>query len=288
MRSAWIAATPALFVLLWSTGFIGAKLGLPYAEPFTFLLLRFAIMAVLLTAAALVLRAPWPRTAAAWYHLAVTGLLVQAAYLGGVFAAIHWGVSAGVSALIVGTQPLLTAVAAGPFLGERIRPRQWLGFLVGIAGVALVVWHKLDLARGDLAGFVSCLVALVGITAGTLYQKRHGGAMDLRTGTAIQFAVSAVPMAALAWTFETMQVRWTGEFVFALGWLVLVLSVGAITLLWLLIRRGAAAKVASLFYLVPPVVAVIAYFLFGETLGPLALAGMALTVVGVALVTRGG
>ncbi|MCB2101884.1 MAG: DMT family transporter [Rhodobacterales bacterium] len=279
--------TPALFVVLWSTGFIGAKLGLPHAEPFTFLFLRFAILAVLLTVVALVLRAPWPADRAAVGRMVVAGLMVHGAYLGGVFAGIHWGVPAGLAALIVGVQPLLTAVAAGPVLGERVTGRQWLGLMIGLAGVVLVLWDKLSLNREHAVGVAFCLFALVGITAGTLYQKRHGAAMDLRTGSAIQFAAAAVPMGLLALAFETRVVEWTGSFIFALAWLVVVLSLGAISLLYILIRRGAASKVASLFYLVPPVTAVIAYFLFGETLGPAAILGMGLAVVGVALVTKG-
>ena len=282
----WIAAMPGVFVLLWSTGFIGAKLGMPHAEPFTFLLLRFAILTVLLTAAGLALRAPWPATWAEAGRVALVGLLVHGAYLGGVFFAISRGVPAGVAALIVGLQPLLTAVGAGPYLGEKVTRRQWLGLVIGLAGVALVVWTKLSLDVGHLTGLVGTGVALVGITVGTLYQKRHGAGMDLRTGAAIQFAAATGPMLLLAVVFETMVVAWTAEFVFALAWLVIVLSVGAMTLLLVMIRRGQASRVASLFYLVPPVTALIAFFLFGETLGPTALAGMLLAVVGVALVVR--
>ncbi len=285
--SSWVAMTPVVFVGLWSTGFIGAKLGMPYAEPFTFLLLRFIIVVGLLTTAALVVRAPWPRTWTEVRHGATAGLLIHGIYLGGVFAAIDRGVPAGIAALIVGLQPLLTAVASGPYLGERISPRQWLGVAIGLVGVTLVVSEKVTLSGGEFGGVGFAVAALLGITVGTLYQKRHGGGMNLFTGSAVQFASAGLFMFVAAVTFETMSVEWTGEFVFALGWLVVVLSLGAITLLYLLIRRGAAAKVASLFYLVPPVTAVMAFVLFGETLGPMAIAGMAAAVVGVALVTRG-
>jgi drug/metabolite transporter (DMT)-like permease len=286
-RTAWIAAMPAVFVVLWSTGFIGAKLGLPYAEPFTFLLVRFVAVIALLTVIAIVFRAPWPATRAEIGHGAVVGVLVHAVYLGGVFAAISRGVPPAVAALIVGLQPLLTAAAAGPFLGERVTARQWLGLLIGLAGVALVVWEKLSFRTEHLAGIAFAVAALIGITVGTLYQKRHVGGMDLRTGAIVQFAAAALVMLPAALLFETMDIVWTGEFVFALGWLVIVLSLGAITLLYIMIRRGAAAKVASLFYLVPPVTAVFAFALFGETLGVLALFGMALAALAVALVTRG-
>ncbi len=281
-----ITLMPVLFVLLWSTGFIGAKLGLPHAEPATFLLLRFLVVITVLVVAALVVGAPWPKSWRAVGKIAIAGVLIHGIYLGGVFAAIDHGLPAGVAALIVGLQPLLTALAAGPYLGERVTPRQWLGVVTGLVGVGLVVIDKLTLGAGHLTGIAFAVAALFGITIGTLFQKRHGSGMDLRTGSAIQFAAAAVLIAGAALLFETMVVQWTGDFVFALFWLCFVLSLGAITLLHLLIRRGAAAKVASLFYLVPPVTAMIAFFLFGETLGPTAILGMALTVVGVWLVTR--
>ncbi|MCW8837038.1 MAG: DMT family transporter [Rhodospirillales bacterium] len=277
---------PAVFVLLWSTGFIGAKLGLPYAEPLTFLSIRFVILTVILLALCLITKAPWPRTMAEAGHIAIAGLLVQATYLGGVFSAIHHGIPAGVAALIVGVQPLLTAVAAGPYLGEKITARQWVGFFLGMAGVILVVAGKLSFDASHINGVILAVLALIGITLGTLYQKRHGGGMDLRSGSAIQFGVSAIAMIMLAPFFETMNVQWTGEFIFAMAWLVLVLSLGAISLLFMLIKRGAASQVASLFYLVPPVTAVVAYFVFGETMGWLPIMGMAVAVLGVALVVK--
>ena len=282
----FVLAMPGVFVLLWSTGFIGAKLGLPYAEPFTFLFLRFAILTVLLVVIALVFRAPWPSTWGAVARVSLVGLLVHGVYLGGVFSAIHIGLSAGVAALIVGLQPLLTAVGAGAFLGEKVKPRQWLGLVLGLIGVVMVLGDKLNIDGGSLDGIAFAVAALFGITAGTLYQKRHGDAMDLRSGSAIQYAVAGVPMLALAWIFESGEVQWSGELVFALVWLVLVLSLGAISLLYILIRRGAASKVASLFYLTPPVVAVFAWILFDETLVPLAMVGMGVVVAGVALATR--
>nr|WP_052000149.1 DMT family transporter [Caenispirillum salinarum] len=281
---------PGLFVLLWSTGFIGAKFGLPYVEPFTFLAVRFLLALVLLAPLAWAARAAWPKSPAALGHQAVTGTLVHAVYLGGVFWAIDHGLSAGVAALIVGLQPLLTAVAVGPLLGERVSARQWLGLVLGLTGVAMVVGEKLGFAgTAGLAGLepialTGAVLALLGITAGTLYQKRFGGSTDLRAATFVQYAAAAVVMGVASLALETGEIQWTGEFVFALGWLTLVLSLGAISLLMTLIRLGEAARVASLFYLVPPVTAVTAWALFGETLGALALAGMAVAVVGVALV----
>ncbi|PWC83058.1 peptide ABC transporter ATP-binding protein [Azospirillum sp. TSH100] len=282
----WLRLMPGLFVLLWSTGFIGAKYGLPYVEPLTFLLIRLGLVAVVLALVALASRAPWPRDWATAGRIALAGLLVHGVYLSGVFLAIAHGLPAGVTALIVGIQPLLTAALSGPLLGERVTGRQWVGLLLGLAGVGLVVREKLSVDAEHLIGIGYAVAALVGITLGTLYQKRHGGGMDLRSGTAIQYAATAVALGIAAPLTETMQVQWTGEFVFALLWLCFVLSVGAIFLLFALIRRGAAAKVASLFYLTPPVTALVAWMLFGEKLGIAALAGMAVAVCGVALVNR--
>ena len=283
-QAAWLAAMPAVFVFLWSTGFIGAKLGLPSAEPMTFLALRFALVAAAFLAFVLIVRAPWPASWAEAGHIAVVGLLLHGVYLGGVFASIHQGVEAGVSALIVGAQPLLTAIAAGPVLGEKITRRQWLGLALGFLGVTLVVWRKLELGLGTPLGMSLSILALFGITAGALYQKRFCADMPLRSGNAIQFAAAAVATGLLAFALETRVVDWTPEFIFAMAWLVILLSFGAVTLLIILIRRGAASRVASLFYLVPPSTAVLAWLIFDERFGPIALAGMALVVVGVALI----
>jgi drug/metabolite transporter (DMT)-like permease len=280
--------TPALFVLLWSTGFIGARLGLPHAEPLTFLSLRYLLAAGLLVLVSLASGAPWPRRPTEVAHFAVAGLLVHGVYLGGVFLGISMGVEAGVSALIVGLQPLLTAALAGVLLRERVIPRQWLGLVLGLCGVALVLAGKVGQAPGSVLGSIACVAALIGITIGTLYQKRFCAGMDLRTGSVVQFAAAGLATAPLAFWFEDMRVQWDAEFVFALLWLVLVLSLGAVSLLYVLIRRGAASQVASLFFLVPPCTALIAWPLFGETLGPSALAGMALTALGVALATHSG
>lgn len=279
---------PALFVLLWSTGFIGAKLGLPYAEPLTFLSLRMALVVGLLLLLALIGRAPWPTDRATVGHNAVAGLLLHAGYLGGVFNAIHLGMSAGLVALIVGLQPVLTALAAAVLLKERVTPLQWLGFALGLVGVALVVGGRVAVAGMTPAAFALATVALVSISAGTLYQKRYCGSMDFRTGGVIQYSMAGLVLLVLAMATETMHIDWSGEFVFALLWLCLVLSVGAVSLLYCLIKRGEAARVSSLFYLTPPVTALMAFALFGETLSRTAMAGMALTAVAVALVLRSG
>lgn len=288
-HGAFVAAMPALFVLLWSTGFIGAKFGLPYAEPLTFLSIRFVLVIGLLGAVALVMRAPWPADSRLAGHIAVSGILVHALYLGGVFMSIHRGLPSGISALIVGLQPLLTASVAGRLLGERVTIRQWGGLILGLAGVGLVLSTRVSGAALDGFGWdaiAAAIVALLGITAGTLYQKRFCTGMDLRSGAVIQYGGALAVIGAAALATETLQVQWTQSFVLALGWLVLVLSVGAISLLMALIRMGEAARVASLFYLVPPVTAVLAWALFDEQLGAVGLLGMGAAVAGVALVIR--
>jgi drug/metabolite transporter (DMT)-like permease len=279
-------AAPGLFVLLWSTGFIGAKFGLPYAEPLTFLLWRYGVVTLLFLALTLLQRAPWPSTLIQGVHIAISGLFVNALYIGGVFCAIYHGLPAGIVALIVGVQPLFTAVVASRILGEKVYGRQWLGLVLGLAGVLLVLGDKISFAGGNSRGVLLALLALVGMTAGTLYQKRFCGTMDLRSGAVVQFGASTLAMALFAPLFETMHVQWSGRFIFAMTWLVLVLSVGAISLLNVLIRRGEASRVASLFYLVPPVTSLLAFFFFGERLGISALLGMGIAVTGVALAIR--
>lgn len=276
---------PFLFVFLWSTGFIGAKFGLPFAEPLSFLLTRYGFVIGLMTVIALVTRAPWPTAPAQWLHIGVSGVLVHAVYLGGVFVAIGHGLPAGVTALVVGMQPLLTALGSGWLLKETVSARQWGGLGLGFVGVALVVSGKLgDGALGPM--LIPALVALLGITAGTLYQKRFCASFDLRSGSVIQFVPSAILTAIAVFLFEDYRIEWTGQFAFALGWLVLVLSLGAISLLNLLIRSGSAVNVASLFYLTPPTTALIAFVVFGEKFTLTAAFGMLLAVSGVYLVAR--
>jgi drug/metabolite transporter (DMT)-like permease len=276
---------PLLFVVLWATGFVGAKLGLPHAEPLTFLLIRYALVLVLMSLIALAMRAPWPRGARQWLHIGTAGLLLHGVYLGGVFMAISKGLPAGVTSLVVGMQPLLTAVGAGWLLGETVMRRQWLGLALGFVGVGLVVSGKLGNGFG-LAALWPALAALLAITAGTLYQKKFCPRFDWRTGAVAQFLPTALVTAMVAALTESFHVDWVPEFFFALGWLVLVLSVGAISLLNILIRSGSAVNLASLFYLVPPCTAVIAWALFDERLSGMALVGMALAVGGVYLARK--
>jgi len=285
MKSRYARAFPLLFVLLWSTGFIGARLGLPHTEPLTFLFIRYLAVIALMTLVALVSGARWPDRSIDWLHIGVAGLLVHGVYLGGVFMAISRGLPPGVASLVVGVQPLLTAVGAGWLLGETVSRRQWIGLLLGFLGVSLVVYGKVGTGFG-IDALLPALLALLGITAGTLYQKRYCAAFDWRSGAVAQFLPTALVTGVLAYLTESLRVDWTGEFVFALGWLVLVLSVGAISLLNWLIRHSDAVNMASLFYLVPPSTALLAWMLFGDVFSGIALVGMAVAVAGVYLARK--
>ena len=280
---------PALFVLLWATGFIGARYAMPWAEPFTFLAVRFALAFAILGGAAVLLgsaRLGWRDRLMA----GVAGMLMHGVYLGGVFWAIAHGLPAGLSALIVGLQPLITAIFAGRLLGERILPRHWVGLAAGFAGVLVVLWPKFGEMGGGVtaATLAASFVAVAGMSAGTIWQKRFLAGTGLLAGTCWQYAGGALLMAALSLAFETRDVTLNWELAFAMAWLVLVLSVGAIVLLMIMIRDGEMSKVASLFYLVPAATALIAWALFDEQLTMLQIGGMALTTLGVALASRRG
>jgi len=276
---------PAAFVALWSTGFIGARYAMSWAEPFGFLAVRFGITFVLMALLAVTLRRPRlaPRAA---MHAVISGALMHGVYLGGVFWAIAQGMPAGVSALVIGLQPLVTAALADRVLGERLSRRHWLGLGIGLAGVAVVVVPGLTVAANvTVATLAAAVTGMLAISVGTIWQKRHVADADLVTGTMWQYLGGLAPMVLMAWLFEDGTYTLNAELVFAMAWLVLVLSVGAVFLLMRLIRDGAVAKVGSLFYLVPVVTVVMAFFLFGERLAPVQLAGMVLVMVGVALAT---
>ncbi len=276
---------PALFVVLWATGYVVARLAMPHAPPLGFLALRFAVTLVALAPLILIAHAPWPdrRTAT---HLAVAGLLLHAAYLSGVWAAVALGMSAGVAALIVNLQPVLTAVwmAAGR---EPVGAWRWLGLALGFGGVSLVVAQRIGTESLSAASVALATGGLLAITAGTLYQRRYAPSFDLRTGSFVQYAASLAATAPLAFALEgDARWDWGVPLAFALAWSVLVLSIGGVFLMHLLIRRGSATRVASLFYLVPPVTALQAWAMFGEPFGPRAAVGMAMVAIGVALVVR--
>ncbi|SFP22630.1 Permease of the drug/metabolite transporter (DMT) superfamily [Mesorhizobium sp. NFR06] len=277
---------PASFVVLWATGFIGARYAMPWAEPFTFLAIRF-VLAAILFAGLTVLLGSHRATREEALHATVAGVLMHGIYLGAVFWAIHRGMPAGLSALIVGLQPLITAVLAGKFLGEAILPRHWVGLAVGLVGVVIVLWPKLGAMGGGVTSttLAASLISVLGMSAGTIWQKRYASGGDLVSATMWQYVGGSAVMILGSLAFETRTITVNGELIFATAWLVLVLSVGAIFLLMVMIRDGEMSKVASLFYLVPAVTAVIAWALFDERLNLLQIAGMAIATLGVALAT---
>ena len=281
-----IAAAPVLFVLLWSTGFIGARFGLPYIEPLTFLAVRMVFVVLILGAIALITGARWPNSAEIGHSL-VAGWLVHGLYLGGVFTAISQGVPSGIAALIPGLQPILTSTIANRFMGETVTRLQWLGLVLGLIGVVLVLHNREIVAAGSGLGWAGSVVSLFGITLGTLYQKRFCGGIDWRIGNLVQYIGAGALFWLGAFAFETRVIHWSGELIFAMAWLVLVLSIAAVGLMYWLIRRSAATGFASLFYLVPAVTALFAYFLFGERLDALSVVGMVVCAAGVILVNRG-
>lgn len=284
----WINFAPALFVVLWSTGFIGSRYALPYAEPFTLTVVRMMLVVSILGVISLMTRAPWPANRIGVAHIALAGLLVHATYLSGVLFSIKLKLPLGFVAMIAGLQPILTAVFAHWLLGERLNLKQWSGMALGLLGVLLVILSKFTLNTTNWPALAAAGVALLGITFGTLYQKRFCANMDLRTGGVIQYSATGVVLALLAWLTETREVNWSTQFVLAITWLAVVLSIGAIGLLYVMIRRGAASKVASLFFLTPSVTAVMAWVLFSEALSWLGVAGLVVTAFGVAMVMRGG
>ena len=281
---ALVRAMPAVFVLIWSTGFIVARYGMPHAPPMKFLALRFILSVACFAVWAAVARAAWPVSRAQAGHLAVTGILMHAGYLGGVWAAVKLGMGAGLAALLVGLQPVLTAVWISS-RGGQVTGRQWQGLALGLAGLGLVVWQKLGLGEINPFNILLALMALLSITAGTLYQKRFVAPCDVRTASLVQLASAFVVTLPLA-LLETEGMQWNGELAGAMAWSVLALTLGGSSLLYLLIQKGAATAVTSLLYLVPPTTALMAWALFGEPITLLTLAGIALTAAGVSLVVR--
>lgn len=290
---AWLWAIPVVFVLIWSTGFIVARFGMPHAPPLSFLALRYALSIACFLPWIWWAKVAWPQSRGQWLHLSVTGVLMHAAYLGGVWVAVKAGMGSGLSSLIVGFQPVLTAIWLAFSLRGSGQPgvsrRQWLGLLLGFVGLLMVVWRKLSLSTPldhvTPVNMAFALMALLSITVGTLYQKRFVQACDVRSANTVQLLAALVVTWPLAW-LETESMRWNVELTGAMAWSVLGLTVGGSSLLYMLIQRGAAASVTSLMYLVPPSTAVMAWFLFGESITVMTLAGTALTALGVSLVVR--
>ncbi|MCP5083868.1 MAG: DMT family transporter [Alphaproteobacteria bacterium] len=283
----WLAAAPIFFVLLWATGFVGAGLSMPHSEPFTFLTARFAAVIPLMAALAVVLRAPWPARADALNAIFV-GAVIHGVYLGAVFWVVDRGMPTGVSALIVGLQPLITAVLAGWILGDDVRPRHWFALALGLGGVVLVVWPKLNLS-GSGINPVTIAAGFVGVTAislGTVYQKRFVTGVNLVTGAVWQYVGATLAVGLAALMLEDGIIIWNRDVVIAFLWLTLVLSVGAVSLYMVMIRHGQVSKVSTVFYLVPAIAALIAWFMFGETLTLLQIGGMAVCALAVAIATR--
>jgi len=283
---------PWVFVLVWSTGFIVARYAMPHAPPLKFLALRYALSVGCFVAWMKLARIAWPPRHE-WRHLAVSGMLMHAGYLGGVWAAVKAGIGAGTVALLVGLQPVLTAIwlsvgrapSAQRGVTARVTPLQWSGLALGLAGLALVVWRKLGVGEITPSNLALALLALLSITVGTLYQKRHVVSADVRSASAVQLLAALLVTLPLA-AFEAQAIEWHPHLLGALAWSVLVLTLGGSSLLYLLIQRGAATQVTSLLYLVPPCTALMAWLLFGEAFTAPMLAGMLLTVFGVALVVR--
>ena len=286
-----LAVMPLVFVLIWATGFIVAKYGMPYAPPMKFLALRFALSVVCFAVWVYAARAAWPKERMQWFHLAVTGILMHGIYLGGVWAAIKLGMGAGVTSLLVALQPILTAIWLSS-RGSRVAPAQWAGLALGLIGLLLVVWEKLGLGEVHPVNLVCAIIALLGITTGTLYQKRFVQACDVRTASFIQLVAACLFTLPFV-LFEHESIQWLDhgghiniELVGAMFWSVFGMTLGGSSLLYLLIQRGAATSVTSLFYLVPPTTALIAWILFGDALTILTIVGTALTAAGIIIVTR--
>lgn len=286
-----VSVAPALFVLIWSTGWIVAKYLAPFGDPLTLLTLRYAAAALVVGAFAFAVRAAWPKTRASMAHALASGVLIHSIYLGGVWWAIKEGLPTGLSALIAAVQPLLTAALAARLAGERVRPVHLIGITIGFAGVMGVLAPKLSSAFGaDISGLGAAVLvniaAMISVTFGTFYQKRYIASGDLRAVAALQYIGALVTTLPVAWLLEPMRVEWRWETYAGLAWSVIVLSIGAIGLMLMMIRRGAVSKVAALIYLIPPVAAAQAWLMFGEVLTPMQIAGMGVTALGVYLATR--
>jgi len=285
-RPLWLVLAPGVFLVFWSGGFVFAKMGLAYAEPITFLAIRYLIVLALLLPVALVLRPPLPRGRTEWGHLAVVGLLIQALYFGLTYWSMKLGISAGGLALILSLQPILVAVLVSWMAAEKVGLWRWAGLVLGLLGAGLVIVARSEIAATSVMAQVCAFVALAGITAGTLYEKKFGRPHHPVTSNLVQYAVGLAAILPLALLTESFHVEWSGELVISLGYLVVANSLISVTLLLLMIRRGEVSRVSALFFMVPPAAALIAWLVLDESMPPLALMGMACATVGVAIVSR--
>lgn len=273
---------PLLFIVMWSSGYVVGKVALPFVGPYTLIFIRFSSAALVLLAVALLTKAPWPKTRVQFGHIVVVGLLIQALQFAGLYMGLDLGVSAAVAALIVGTMPVFTAMGATRFLNEKVSRIEWLGLIGGLFGVALVVYEQLGAsATASLSGYLCVVLALIGITTGSLYQKKYCSSMDLRTGGFIQLATASFVMFFFADHFEKLAVQWTPTMIFASSWLSLVNSIGAISILYILMRKGEASKVAGLFHLIPAVTALMGFVFLGESFSAINAVGFAITALAV-------
>lgn len=275
-----LVSASLLFVFLWSSGHITSKLGLPFADPLTFLSIRFSLSALLLGSIALAMRVTWPSKSNQIFHIIVAGTLMHAGYLSGVFIAIDLGLNAGALAVITGIQPILTAVCVGPLLGENITSRQWIGLILGFFGVMFVMWEKATIEGTPVTAIISACLCLAAITAGTIYQKRFCGEHDIRSMNTIQLFVSAVICGLFALMLEDMHIEWSNKMLFAMGWQVIILSAAAYSLFYWLLKKGEALRVTSLFYLMPPTTALMGYAIFDETFGLIGILGLGTATLG--------
>jgi drug/metabolite transporter (DMT)-like permease len=280
---------PLLFIVMWSSGYVVGKMALPFVGPYTLIFIRFSSAALVLLVVALLTKAPWPKTRVQFGHLIVVGLLIQALQFAGLYMGLGLGVSAGVAALIVGTMPVFTALGATKFLNEKVSGIEWIGLVGGLMGVALVVFEQLvnGSATASLSAYLCVVLALIGISAGSLYQKKFCSGMDLRTGGFVQLTAAAIVTFFLADHFESLQVTWTPAMIFASTWLSLVNSIGAISILFILMRKGEASKVAGLFHLIPSVTALMGFLFLGESFSLINAVGFSITAMAVYVCTHG-
>ena len=281
-----VTSAPVIFVLLWSTGYLSSRIIRPYVEPLSFSALRFAAASLIFFALVIARGGTWPRERSDWWHLIVCGVLIQGLFITGMMVAVTGGLDMGIAALVGGMQPVLTAFFAMLWLHESLNRRQVYGFFFGFIGLAMVIYQSLNLGKVPVGALLMSVIAVLGITLGTIYQKRYVVSVDLLSGTAIQFFAACIPVSLLALIFESGHIAWNFPVIATAIWLVLAQSVGAVLILYAMIRAGAVSRVSSLFYLIPPICALEGYIIFGETLTALQLVGIFVVTISVLMIVR--